>query len=156
MSTKAQIFSTDFIVASSIFILLSAIVYSLWLSRAYSIEESNELGNLIDSAYMSSNVWLREGVPKYWNEENIIDLGLQNNHRLNRTKLEMLNKLGYERVKDLAGLRDYDFFMRIYNKNNQTLFEFGKMSEAKNIVKVKRISMLDSEIVLIDTIVWSR
>jgi hypothetical protein len=156
MSTKAQIFSTDFIVASSIFIILAAVIYSLWLSRAYNIEENNQLSNLIDSAYLSSNVWLREGTPKYWDKENIIDLGLQNNNRLNRTKIEMLDDLGYERVKDLAGLSDYDFYMRIYNKGNQTLFEFGSVVEARNIVKIKRASILDGDIVFIDTIVWSR
>jgi len=155
MSTRAQIFSADFIIAASLFILLSGVAYYLWVEKSYSIEESKKFNKLIDAAYLASNVWLREGTPKYWNADNIVELGLQNDNKLNRTKMEMLNDLGYQKVKQLSGLSDYDFLLRVYRSNNQTLFEFGRLDEAKNVFKVKRISVLDGEIVFIETIVWS-
>ncbi|MEM5801300.1 MAG: hypothetical protein QW350_00340 [Candidatus Aenigmatarchaeota archaeon] len=156
MSTKAQIISSDFIVATSIFLLFIAIIYSLWLTKTYYIEEEKRVIDIDDAAITASNIWLREGNPKYWNQSNIIDLGLENNNRLNQTKIDMLNDLGYENVKKLAGLERYDFFMRIYNQNNQTLFRYGKIENAKNIAKIKRVSILNGSIVFLDTIVWSK
>ncbi len=154
MSTKAQIISGDFIVASFLFLLVLGTIYYLWLSRSYDIEEGRRLNKLVDSAYLTSNIWMREGTPIYWNENNIIDIGLQNNNRLNRTKMEMLNNLGYIKIKSMLGLNE-DFFLRVYDKNNQTIFEFGNLGNAKNMIRVKRVSILDGRIVFIDTIVWS-
>jgi len=156
MSTRAQIFSADFIIAASIFILLFAVAYSLWVEKTYSIEESKKFSNLIHAAYLASNIWFREGEPPYWDTENVIELGLQNNHRINRTKMEMLKDLGYQKVKQISGLSDYEFLLRVYDSKNQTLFEFGSLDDAVNAFKVRRISILDGEMVFIDTIVWSR
>jgi len=156
MSTKAQIISSDFIVALSVFLIIIAIIYSLWITKSYSIEEERRIASLGDSAILASNILMREGNPKYWNQTNVIDLGLQNNNRLNQTKIEMLNDIGYKKVKSMLGLQNYEFFMNIYDSSNRTIFDFGYMGEAKNIAKVKRAGILNESIVFIDIMVWSR
>ncbi|MCX8179342.1 MAG: hypothetical protein N3E38_01215 [Candidatus Aenigmarchaeota archaeon] len=156
MSTKAQIFSSDFVFAVFIFLLTISIIYYLWVVKLHYIKEEREFEKMSYHAQIASNVWMREGFPKYWNISNIIDLGLQNDKRFNKTKMQMLNEIGYEKVKTLCALDEYELLLRVYDTENKTLFEFGKLEEAKNVVKIKRVGLLESNIVFIDTIVWSK
>ncbi|MFH8080706.1 MAG: hypothetical protein QXO84_02385 [Candidatus Aenigmatarchaeota archaeon] len=156
MSTKAQIFSSDFIFASFIFILAISITYYLWMIKMSDLEEEKSLNKITDHARIVSNVWMREGIPKYWNDENVIDLGLHDDGRLNETKMNYLKNLSYSKVKSMLGLNEYEFFLRIYDVENRTKFEFGKLEKSKMMVKVKRVSIMEGGIVFIETILWSK
>ncbi len=155
MRIKGQIFSTDFLVASFIFLVVITILYLYWTYSAVQLEETRRVNDITDVAYLTSNVWMRTGTPVYWDANSVIDIGLQNNHRINQTKLNSLNTIGYEKVRLMIGVPPYNFYMRIYDMNNNTIFDFGNLNlNADNIVKVKRIGIMNSSIVYIDTVVW--
>lgn len=120
------------------------------------LEEEKSLNKITDHARIVSNVWMREGIPKYWNDENVIDLGLHDDGRLNETKMNYLKNLSYSKVKSMLGLNEYEFFLRIYDVENRTKFEFGKLEKSKMMVKVKRVSIMEGGIVFIETILWSK
>lgn len=160
MSTnrKGQILSTDFLIASTMFVIAIIAVYIYWSYLSNQLEETRQLNDIVDTAYLVSNVWMREGTPQFWNSSNVVDLGLQNNHRFNQSKLNELNNIGYDSVKRLAGASPYDFYMRIYDLGNNTMFSFGNLAvdpASESIVKMKRVGIMNSSIVYVDTVVWS-
>jgi len=162
MSIKAQALSFDFIIAASIFLLVIGIIYIYWIYSSIQIEETKNINEMTDKAFTASQVWFREGTPKYWDPNNVIDLGLENNKRFNQTKINFLNKsinpsnIGYSKTKTMIGLEGYEYFFKIYNTTNDTLFNFGLYpSNAVNIVKTKRIGILNSSIVILEVLVWN-
>lgn len=155
MLSKGQTFSFDFLMACSIFLLATGILFLEWYRTSAEISETEILNDMIDKTYLASEIWLREGVPEYWNPDNVISLGLQNNYKLNLTKMNYLSEIGYAKVKSLIGVDPYELFFRVYDKRNVTLFNFGIFpSNADNIIKVERVSILNKSIVFIDVLVY--
>jgi hypothetical protein len=155
MSLKGQTFSFDFLMACSVFLLATGILFLEWYRTSSEISETETLNDMIDKTYLASEVWLREGTPKYWNPDNVISLGLQNDYQLNWTKMNYLNEIGYAKVKNLIGVNPYELFFRVYDRQNVTLFSFGVFPlDADNIIKVKRVSILNKTIVFIDVLVY--
>lgn len=157
MSVKGQTFSMDFLIACSVFILAIGIVYVYWVHAIQEINQSERINDMIEKAYSISKIWFREGVPKYWNESNVIDLGLSNDHRINQTKMNNLEALGYENVSKLIGIGIYDYNFTVCNITGEVIKSFGKNppSNPENLIKVKRIGLLDNgTIVTIEVLVW--
>ncbi|MEM5792350.1 MAG: hypothetical protein QXM68_02430 [Candidatus Aenigmatarchaeota archaeon] len=126
-----------------------------WTNLSQKIDEERRISSMVDSAFLASNILLSEGAPKYWNETHIVSIGLMNDNRLNQTKIYMLNSFGYYRVKNLLGLDYYDFYFKIYDKSNNTFYEFGKdFSTSIEAVKIKRASIINGKIVFLDLVVW--
>ena len=156
-SHKGQILSFDFLIACSVFILAISILYVFWIHEAQKINEIEMMNDMINKAHLVSQIWFREGTPEYWNASNVVDLGLENDHRFNQTKMDLMNtSIGYEKTKKLLGIEDYDIFFRVYNTTNNTLFTFGLYpdKEAENVVKTKRIGIFNSNIVMVEVILW--
>ena len=156
LSVKAQVFSFDFLIACSLFILVLVVLYGYWTYSYIEIEETRSINKIIDKANLASQVWFRECTPTYLNSSNVIELGLQNDHKFNQTKIDSLNiSLGYNITKSLLDIVGYDYFFEIYNTTNDTIFRFGLYpSNPENIVKIKRIGILNGSIVSMDTLVW--
>ncbi len=156
MSVKGQVFSFDFLLASSIFLLTVGILFAYWAYTNIQIEETRGMNEMIDKAYRSSNVWFREGVPTYWNSNNVIELGLENNHRFNQTKMNITKtEIGYDRTKTMIGLGGYEYNFTVYNTTNHTVFSFGlNPSNPRNLLKIRRIGIYDSSIVSLEVMVW--
>jgi len=155
VSVKAQVFSFDFLIASSIFLLAIGVIYIYWIYSNIQIEETKRINDIIDKTYFASQVWFREGTPPGWNSTNIIDLGLENNHRFNQTKMDIMKtSLGYEKTKNLVGLGGYQYNFTVYDTTN-AVFSFGQNpSNPKNLVKVKRIGVLNGSLVTVEIMVW--
>lgn len=156
MSRKAQTFSVDFMIASSIFVLAFSILYIYWTYASMQISETREVNEMIDKTYLISHVWFRGGTPKYWNSTNVIDLGLSNNHRFNQTKMNILNEsIGYDKAKDLLSVGVYEIFFRVYNTTNDTLYTFGSYpSDPENVIKIKRVGILNRSVAIVEVMVW--
>lgn len=153
---KAQVFSSDFLVACSVFLIALGIVYVYWLHAIQETNESEKMNDMIEKAYSISKIWFREGIPKYWNTSNVVDLGLANDHRINRTKRNNLEALGYENVSKLIGIGLYNYNFTLYNTSGSVNYSFGlPPSNPENLIKVKRVGLLDDgTIVIIEVLVW--
>jgi len=157
LRSKGQVFSTDFIIACTIFILAVAILLIYWRYTSNKIDETNLINDMIEKAYLISEIWFREGIPKYWNASNVIDIGLANNNRFNKTKMDSLNDplLGYDNVTKLIGVETYEYNFTAYDMTKNVVYTFGQNpSNPDNIIKIKRIGILDGEIVTVDVMVW--
>lgn len=113
LKPKAQVFSFDFMLATSIFLIIFIVVYMYWTYTSAQIQETQYFNDMVDKAFLISEAWFREGVPVDWDSSNFIELGLQSDHKLNETKMNYLNDLGYKKVKDSIGVQPYEFFYKI-------------------------------------------
>lgn len=155
MSRKGQIFSSDFLIASSIFLIAIAVIYIYWGYASAEIEESRITNDMIDKLYLASHVWFREGTPRYWDSSNVIELGLQSDHEFNQTKMSSLTTIEYQRTLTLLGVENYNIYYRVYDESNNTLFEFGLFPyEAENVLRLKRVGILNQSIAMVDVILW--
>jgi len=156
MSVKGQIFSFDFLVACSIFLIALTIIYIYWGYVALQIEETRLTNDMIDKLNLASQVWFREGTPKYWDSSNVVELGLLSGHSFNQTKMDLLkNEIGYGKALTLIGAGDYYLYYRVTNETNSILFEFGSLpSNPKNAMKAERVGILNDSIAIVEVILW--
>lgn len=157
LNHKGQTFSMDFLIACSIFILAVAILYVYWTYSIKRVDETRKINDMIEKAYLISQVWFRDGIPKYWDPSNVIDLGLSNEHRFNRTKMDSLNDplLGYKNVTKIIGSETYDYNFTVYNSTKNVVYSFGlNPTNPDNLIKVKRVGILDGKIVIAEVMVW--
>jgi len=157
VQSKGQTFSTDFVIACIVFILAVAILLVYWKYTSNKINETTLINEMTEKAYLISEIWFREGIPKYWEPSNVIDLGLSNNHRFNKTKMDSLNDplLGYQNVTKMIGAETYDYKFVVLNSTKDTVYSFGvNPTNPDNLVKVNRVGILDGDIVTVEVMVW--
>jgi hypothetical protein len=155
MLIKGQSLSYDFFIASILFILSMALVLGLFTyhnTQTKDIKKANEAVNVADHL---SEIWMRKGTPENWEPSNIVGIGLMSDSRLNQTKMNYLNDMGYNKVRSMAGVENYYFYLRVHDTTNNTMFDFGEYPSDPTIAsKTRRISMLNQTIVFVDTVVW--
>ena len=152
---KAQVLSYDFLLATFVFSIVLVIVFSYWNYGVKQIEETKISHDMVNKLFIASQVWFRSGTPIYWSVDNLIELGLENEGRINQTKLNYLQELGYQKVISLLPVTPYNLYYRVCDENNSTLFEFGNYpTYAKNILRVVRFSILNQTPVVIEVLVW--
>jgi hypothetical protein len=135
--------------------MIITIIFSLFRYSNTQISDNQKIDHITRTSQSLSELWMREGTPKDWNTSNVIDLGLTSNSRFNQTKLNRLNDMIYSEVKKMAGVGAYEFYLRIYDTDNTTMFDFGLYpSVAEFISKNQRMGVLNSTIVFVDTVVW--
>jgi len=157
IQSKGQIFSTDFIIGCTVFILAVAILLVYWKYTSNKINETSIINDMTEKAYLISEIWFREGIPKYWSPSDVIDIGLSNDHRFNETKMDSLNDplLGYQNVSKMIGAETYDYRLVVINSTDNVLYIFGlNPTNPDNLIKIKRVGILDGDIVVVEVMVW--
>ena len=152
---RGQIFSTDFMFALSLFLIGVTMTLVTWRNYEFMLQQQKTQNEILRSAFLVSDIWWSEGLPNRWNPSNVVSIGLMNDNVINTTKLQFLQSLGYERVKQLLNAQLYEIYFRVSDRENKTLFEFGQPPVQPDFVsKVGRIGILNHSIVLIETMVW--
>lgn len=106
---KAQIWTVDFILGVSMFVLLLVTGLSLFLS----INTDTNFEDATREAIYVSNILMSEGSPSNWNSSTVISPGLLSDGVLNNTKLEYFSEFNYDELKSFFALRnDFSFFFR--------------------------------------------
>lgn len=155
MSAKGQSFSADFLLACSLFILAIGLIFIYWSYTSQEIEGTRASNDMIDKLNLVSQVWFKEGTPAHWSPEDVIEIGLQNNHQFNQTKMNSLDSIGYQKFKSFLGAGSYNIYYGVYDENNRTLFEFGLYpSSPENVMKTSRIGILNRTIAMVDVLIW--
>ena len=156
MLTKGQMFSVDFLIACSIFLVMMIIIYLYWGYATLQIEDTVLTNDMTDKLNLASQAWFKEGTPKYWGSSDVVELGLSNGHSFNWTKMDLLkNSIGYGRALTLIGVEEYYLYYRVANETNSTLFEFGDYpSNPDNVMKTERFGLLENSIAVVEVILW--
>ena len=109
---RAQVWYSDFIIAIVIFGLVIALVYKFMPNVRDQDLDSIEAA--YNDAKDISGTLLTEGYPEYWNEEDVISIGITKaDHALDKRKADMLgnlSELDYYKAKARLGIRS-DFLI---------------------------------------------
>jgi hypothetical protein len=154
---KAQTLTYDFFIAMGIFFIILTIIMGYWHYSMLQMQEISEKNKAVNTLFLSSQTWFKEGYPKYWGVTDVRELGMSNDYAINRSKMEMLSVLGYSKIASLLNLGVYNLQYTIHNASNSTLFQFPSgvdLTSAKNIYKIERLGILDEKPVNIRTIIW--
>ncbi|MEM5878883.1 MAG: hypothetical protein QXU74_00090 [Candidatus Aenigmatarchaeota archaeon] len=159
LTNKAQAFTYDFFIALGIFFVVMILVMGNWYFSAVQTQETMEKNLAYNILLSASQVWFKEGFPKYWNVDNIVELGLSNDGKINETKMEMLNNsIGYPKATLLLNLGNFNLCYEIYDKTGNLIFRFPQnadLNSAKNIYKIERIGILNEQPVKVRTLIWN-
>lgn len=162
---KAQIWTVDFILGVSMFVILLVIGLSLFLT----INTDNDFEDATREAIYISNVLMSEGSPSTWNSSTVIAPGLLSDGVLNNTKLESFSEFTYAELKSFFAIRnDFSFFIRddtgfintgrcsygfdFPNDNCEPLFE---ELEYQNLVVINRFVAINNSIKNLVLYVWT-
>jgi len=156
MLNNGQTFPYAFFMASVIFFILLLMVFSYWTYAMKETAETKRRGDAFNYLLAASQVWLKEGYPKYWGESSVLEIGFTNDRKINSTKLQILNSsIGYQKFLSLLNIGPYNVFYNVTDENSQTIFSFGlQPSQAKNVYQIERVGVLNNRAVKIKTIIW--
>ncbi|MEM4260439.1 MAG: hypothetical protein QXG00_04340 [Candidatus Woesearchaeota archaeon] len=131
MKTKAQTWTTDFIIGLLLFSF--ALVFSFkFVSNNLVSSDFDEIYQ--DGKFISDNL-MSEGVPNNWSNDKVFRIGLLSNNKLNTTKVLNMTKLDYGNVKTLLNTR-YDFYIYFADKYNNVLNISGFCGFGSSKVKI--------------------
>ncbi|MCX6772554.1 MAG: hypothetical protein NTV88_02170 [Candidatus Micrarchaeota archaeon] len=161
---KGQMFSTELVLASAIFIAGIVIFVSIWNSMLTSyLEEQQSREMQVSLIGISDMLVLSPGTPANWEVGTLSDasaFGLASSPNIISTaKAQALQDLqgDYQKVKENMGAGRFDVFMSI-NSSTNTLYTFGLMGDANEstveILHSSRLALLDGEAVTINVQTW--
>lgn len=156
MSSKAQVLTYDFFIAVSIFLFILSVIGTYWVYWMNEILGRRKSNEMINTLLAASEIWFKEGYPRYWTPDNVLEVGMSNGNVINSTKMRYLEKMGYQKFLSLTNL-NFDVFYRVLNESDGIIFEFpedGIPPNYKNLLKIERLGVLNSSIVKVQTIVW--
>lgn len=162
--SKAQVITGDFVISMLVFMILLAMIIPVWSYVDYQIRSSEEVKSMNSIVMLISDSFVRSGgYPADWNSTNVKSIGLADRDReLNLTKVLNLLEMNYNTAKKLMGIEAYEIYLtitdtddNIINKGGQDLEYGSTITDAENIVKMRRVSILDREIVILNIIVWN-
>ncbi len=152
---KAQALSYDFFIGVTMFIIALTIILFYWNYTSKQIDEAVANNDIANKLFLATQPWFREGYPIRWSPPDVIEIGLTNDGYLNNTKISSLITVGYGKMLELIGVQSYNIYYRVYNESNYTYFEFGIYpSDADDIARLDRLSVMNSMPVVIRTLVW--
>lgn len=103
---------------------------------------------------LTSDIWFKEGYPKYWDAASIREIGLSNDNIINSTKMAMMQSMGYSKVVSLLNLGPYNAEYSVYDASNNTIFHFPDSGIVCNMnaYSIERIGVLGDSSVRIRTV----
>jgi hypothetical protein len=158
MLIKAQTLTYDFFIATSLLLLLLITTLFLFYYKIENIEEEKEKSEMVNVLIYASDIWFKEGYPKYWNVDNVIEIGLSNNNQINTTKVRLMEEMGYQKLASLLSLGTFNVNYFVYLQNGSLIYSFPSLSyeKAKNVVVLERIAIWNDSIVKVRTLVWQK
>ncbi len=155
-SRKAQALSYDFFIALAVFFVILILFTNYWYYSMVQIQEIEEKNRAVNALFLASEVWFKEGYPKYWRVEDVSELGVSNENRINKTKMEMLPQLGYQKLIYLLNLGTFNLQYSVYDTGNNIIFQFpaDSGSSTQNVLLIERIGVLEDRPVKIRTMIW--
>ena len=139
---KSQVWYLEFMTAVFIFAIVLTIYYNYRTN--VSLDEKNNINDMIVFAKTLSNSLMSSGIPSNWTNESYEVIGItDNNYRINETKLNWFKNIDSKDVR-LSFQMTYNYHVYFENKNNQkinlngTYFIGTNPSQNKSIVSVQR------------------
>jgi len=156
---RGQLFSTDYIIAVGVFVLMFAACIYTWDSVVYKSQQDLALSRMSYAASRMSLTLLRTpGMPADWEDDpgSAQTLGLAVSDRVvSSGKLRALELMDYEDLKDYLGIGGFEVYINVTYVNGTQAGEAGSAPASDEAVSDRRIAVLAGEPVLVDFMVWN-
>ena len=161
---KGQMFSTELVLASAIFIAAIVIFVSIWNSMLISyLEEQKSREMQVSLIGISDMLVLTPGYPTNWEADvlgNASAFGLAGSPNVispgKALALQNLNG-SYLSVKEKMGAGRFDIFLSL-NNSSSTFYTFGRRGDANDstvqILRTSRLALLNGSAVTVNMQVW--
>jgi len=114
MKKRGQIWYSDFVIGTMIFLVMIAVFYKYSANIQY--QDKGLTNGLLTDAKLISSSLLDPGTPSNWTADNVARIGLTNgNHDLNESKISVFYNMPYNSTKKLFGSR-YDYYVYFENR----------------------------------------
>ncbi len=163
---KAQLWTTDFILGTTLFIIIVLTAVQI----IHSIEIDREFEETKIEARHIGDVFLTQGNPANWNESTVVIPGLITNGGLDESKLSSFSNINYNQQQRLLLLQsDFLFFFRSEEEiinisqcsygyevehDEDCSFNIEEEAEYENLVVFSRYILHDAEMIEMMIYVW--
>lgn len=158
-SERGQLFTSDFIFASAMFVAALLLVHGYTNIASMRMQHSNEIHEREYAARRTAQMLvISQGIPQNWHalpDQNIRAIGLSSEPNvLSEEKIKRFKKLAdenYAFLKEILGLQKYDIALKITETSGKTLYSIGASeTQESEIAKVSRAGLLNNAVVFVD------
>lgn len=152
---KAQINAFDFIIASSISVMILVSVASTFFFYERKINEFTLYNDLSTKAFQVSDVLIKtEGIPSNWNSTNVNIIGLVSEDRvINEDKLNNFINLDQQEIKDKLAT-NYDIYFNLTNITGKSIASIGNPPAGIRSIVIKRYVTYKNEEAIMEFGLW--
>lgn len=129
---KAEIFSSDFIIGVTIFLVAVSIFGIYYANIQTDISDYKTRNEIQTKANNIANLLVTStGEPRNWDHTNVKVIGLYSDGLINLTKFREFKEIEYYTAKKMLGVGGYEFYIELKNKTGYTLkndslvYEYG-------------------------------
>lgn len=154
---KAQIVTTDLFIAVVIFTILMSIIVVSWGRYTTKLDDKLNYEEMQIRAFQISNLLVKSnGNPSNWeNGGNIESLGLAARDRiLSSSKVDAFVNLSYGNITKLLGIRNYDFYFKLKDSENNSLALKGNIPSGDFAVSLRRYVIYENEDAVMEFTLW--
>lgn len=120
---KGQVFSGDFILSISVFLLVLVIIIPVFSQLSDQINRKNTQQELETRLlFVSESLVKTGGYPENWNKSSVQTLGLSDDDRLNITKIRLFMEMDYNETKSAMTLEGLDYRLYMTDMNGYNLY----------------------------------
>lgn len=161
----AQVWSMDFISSIIIFFLVVSVTIFAW---NYTINKNTEQVNfneMENKALMISDIIIRsQGQPPDWDTGNVQTIGLASEENvINQTKTLQFITMDYNIIRQLWGIRSYNFYLEMQYINGTTIQTNGNnitkgtypINTSRFVVPVERYVLYNGKVSKLSFILWN-
>jgi hypothetical protein len=146
---KAEVFSADFIIGLSVFLIITVILGVFYINLQTDISDYKSRSDIQTKANNVADILITSsGDPEYWDSSNVNVIGFYDSGLLNLTKFEELKNIEYYTAKRLMGVGGYEIYIELENetgyvlKNDSITYSFGKpIEDASQVSYMKRLGL---------------
>lgn len=156
---SAQAWGFDLVVGLMLFSI--GIVAFYLYSINYAGGSETDYPALQEEAKLIADVLMTSGYPLDWDSDNVVRIGINDDGKINQTKLERFYYLSlndYEKTKNLFNVRN-DYYVRFSGNvsvDGESVGEIGRVeSGSENLVKVSRAVIYENKIWTMEVFVWN-
>lgn len=162
---KAQIWSLDMIIAVVMFTLALFAVYEYLINAEN--KKIGDINELTRDSQIVSDLLLSTGNPESWTVDDVKEIGITSNNRIDIDKWERFSQIEYYKTKRIFNTK-YDYYVYFVNQENSVVSINGIQGvgnpgvtpanidsiETNRIVRVDRLVIYESRIVKMVLLVW--
>ncbi|NIO44692.1 MAG: hypothetical protein GTN36_04025 [Candidatus Aenigmarchaeota archaeon] len=145
---KAEIFSSDFVLGLSLF-LIGLVIFEVFYGSLHAEINDYKIRDDIQAKVNSiADVLVTStGFPEYWNNDSVKVIGFFSDGLINLTKFEELQKIEYYTAKRIMGVGGYEIYIDIRNKTDDIIdgYSYGieEDESSSQVFYVKRLCLVD-------------